>query len=89
LQPIKENQKSTNKTKLGTRARSSHSGKILPKKKNLGYWLLAISMQANSKLAKQIKNTYATRMQTVETFRNVKSARFGLGFELNDSYKTK
>lgn len=27
-------------------------------------------------------------MQIEETFRNVKSARFGLGFKLNGTYKT-
>ena len=38
---------------------------------------------------KQVKRIYATRMQIEETFRDVKSARFGLGFELNGTYKTK
>ena len=75
------------KTKFGERARSSHSEKNAAKEKEP--WLLASSMQVNSKLAKQIKNIYATRMQIEETFRDVKSARFGLGFELNESYKPK
>jgi len=46
-------------------------------------------MKVNSKLAKQVKNIYATRMQIEETFRDVKSARYDLGFELNGTYKTK
>jgi hypothetical protein len=77
----------TNKTKFGERARSSHSEKNSAKEKEP--WLLASSMKVNSKLAKQVKNIYATRMQIEETFRDVKSTRFGLGFELNATYKTK
>jgi len=76
-----------NKTKFGDRARSSHSQKNAAKEKEP--WLLASSINVNSKLAKQVKNIYATRMQIEETFRDVKSMRFGLGFELNGTYKTK
>jgi len=75
------------KNKFGERTQSSHSKKNAAKEKEP--WLLATSMRANSKLAKQVKNIYATRMQIEETFRDVKSARFGLGFELNGTYKTK
>jgi len=75
------------KTKFGERCQSSHSKKNAAKEKEP--WLLASSMKVNSKLAKQVKNSYATRMQIEETFRDVKSARFGLGFELNATYKTK
>jgi len=75
------------KNKLGERTRSSHSKKNASKEREP--WLLATSMKVNSKIAKQVKNIYATRMQIEETFRDVKSARFGLGFELNGTYKTK
>jgi len=75
------------KTKFGDRARSSHSKKNEAKEKEP--WLLASSLKTHSKLAKQVKNIYATRMQIEETFRDVKSARYGLGFELNGTYKTK
>jgi len=75
------------KNKFGERAYSSHSKKNAAKEKEP--WLLASSMRVNSKLAKQVKNIYTTRMQIEETFRDVKSARFGLGFELNGTYKTK
>jgi len=75
------------KTKFGERCQSNHSKKNAAKEKEP--WLLASSMKLNSKLAKQVKRIYATRMQIEETFRDVKSARFGLGFELNGTYKTK
>jgi len=75
------------KNRLGERACSSHSKKNAAKEKEP--WLLATSMTVNSKLAIQVKNIYATRMQIEETFRDVKSARYGLGFELNGTYKTK
>jgi len=77
----------TKKTQFGERARSNHSQKNAAKEKEP--WLLASSLKVNSKLAKQVKRIYATRMQIEETFRDVKSARFGLGFELNGTYKTK
>jgi len=75
------------KTQFGERARSKHSTKNAEKEKEP--WLLASSLKVNSKLAKQVKRIYATRMQIEETFRDVKSARFGLGFELNGTYKLK
>jgi len=77
----------TKKTQFGERARSKHSQKNAAKEKEP--WLLASSLKVNFKLAKQVKRIYATRMQIEETFRDVKSARFGLGFELNGTYKTK
>ncbi len=52
-------------------------------------WLLATSIKSYSKLAKKVKNIYSTRMKIAETFRDVKNARFGLGFELHGTYKTK
>jgi len=76
----------TKKTKFGDRTRSNHSKKNSAKEKEP--WLLASSLKVNSKLAKQVKTIYATRMQIEETFRDVKSARFGLGFALNRTYKT-
>jgi len=75
------------KTKFGERCQSSHSIKNSAKEKEP--WLLASSMKVNSKLAKQVKRIYATRMQIEENFRDVKSARFGLGLELHGTYKTK
>jgi len=72
---------------FGERARSKHSKNNAEKEREP--WLLASSLNINSKLTKQVKRIYATRMQIEETFRDVKSARFGLGFELNGTYKTK
>ena len=41
------------------------------------------SLPATSKLAKKVVSIYSTRMQIEESFRDVKSVRFGIGFELN------
>ncbi|MCW8992922.1 MAG: transposase, partial [Gammaproteobacteria bacterium] len=46
-------------------------------------WLLVTSLPATSKLAKKVVSIYSTRMQIEESFRDVKSVRFGIGFELN------
>ncbi len=75
------------KNKSGERAKAKHSKKNAEKEKEP--WLLATSLKVNSKLAKQVKRIYTTRMQIEETFRDVKSARFGLGFEFSGTYKTK
>lgn len=49
------------KTQFGERAHSKHSNKNAEKEKEP--WLLASSLTVNSKLAKQVKRIYATRMQ--------------------------
>ena len=46
-------------------------------------WLLVTSLPITSKLAKKVVHIYSTRMQIEESFRDVKSVRFGVGFELN------
>jgi hypothetical protein len=46
-------------------------------------WLLVTSLPVSSKMAKKVVDIYRTRMQIEESFRDVKSIRFGIGFELN------
>src|SRR5262245_24804269 len=46
-------------------------------------WLLAASPSLGLRPAAQIINHFATRMQIEEAFRDLKCARYGLGFELN------
>ena len=46
-------------------------------------WLLAASSSLASRTPSQIVNLYATRMQIEEAFRDLKCARYSLGFEFN------
>jgi hypothetical protein len=48
-------------------------------------WLLAASPSLGHLKAAHIINHFATRMQIEEAFRDLKCARYGLGFELNRS----
>lgn len=50
-------------------------------------WLLATSLPAHRNLSKQVVGIYRQRMQIEEGFRDMKSTRFGLGFEQNKSTK--
>jgi len=50
-------------------------------------WLLATSLPPHRNLAKQVVAIYRQRMQIEEGFRDMKSTRFGLGFEQNNSIK--
>ncbi|TKB42927.1 IS4 family transposase, partial [Thalassotalea mangrovi] len=51
-------------------------------------WLLATSLPVTSQLASRIVKIYRMRMQIEEGFRDMKSRRFGLGFEYNKTTKT-
>lgn len=64
----------------GTRARSKHSEQCARREREP--WLLASSLPVTAKLAKRVVELYRTRMQIEEAFRDVKSMRFGIGFEL-------
>lgn len=44
-------------------------------------WLLATSLPAEPSLARRVVNLFAKRMQIEEAFRDLKSHRFGMGFE--------
>jgi len=65
----------------GERARGHNSEQCARREREP--WLLATSLPATSKLAKRVVALYSTRMQIEESFRDVKSVRFGMGFELN------
>lgn len=46
-------------------------------------WLLATSLPVTSTMAKKVVKLYSARMQIEESFRDIKSYRFGAGLELN------
>lgn len=48
-------------------------------------WLLATNLPTHRTLSKQVVGIYRKRMQIEEGFRDMKSTRFGLGFEQNKS----
>lgn len=50
-------------------------------------WLLVSSLPVNRLYAKRCVKAYETRMQIEEGFRDIKSSRFGLGFELSYTFK--
>lgn len=50
-------------------------------------WLLVSSLPVNRLFAKRCVKAYETRMQIEEGFRDMKSTRFGLGFELSYTFK--
>lgn len=52
-------------------------------------WLLATSLPAHRNLAKRVVAIYQQRMQIEEGFRDMKSNRFGLGFEYNNTVNPK
>lgn len=65
----------------GERARLKHSEQCAQREREP--WLLVTSLPASSKMAKHVVDIYRTRMQIEESFRDMKSVRFGVGFELN------
>jgi len=52
-------------------------------------WILATSLPLSSTLAKKCVQLYSTRMQIEESFRDMKSYRYGIGFSLNLSHDLK
>ena len=50
-------------------------------------WLLATSLKSHRHLSKQVVAIYRQRMQIEEGFRDMKSTKFGLGYEQNKSVK--
>lgn len=69
------------KTCDGKRASSAHSEQCAQREREP--WLLVTSLPVTSKMAKKVVGIYSTRMQIEESFRDVKSIRYGIGFELN------
>lgn len=64
------------KNRLGEVANNSHSRKQAAGQREP--WLLDTSLPATSKMAKKVVKIYRSRMQIEESFRDVKSPRFGL-----------
>jgi hypothetical protein len=69
------------KSVFGQRCRSAHSLKQEGGQRDP--WLLAASPSLTALNATAIVNIYAQRMQIEEAFRDLKSNRYGLGFELH------
>lgn len=69
------------KNRLGQKAMNSYSRKHAAAGKEP--WLLATSLPVTSTLAKRVVACYSQRMQIEESFRDVKSTRFGLSLELH------
>lgn len=69
------------KNRLGKRSKATRSRRAeVPGKEP---WLLATSLPFSSTLAKKIVSLYELRMQIEESFRDLKSSRFGLSLELH------
>lgn len=73
-------------TTEGKRAKSKHSEQCAQREREP--WLLATSLPVRSTLAKKVVAIYSTRMQIEEAFRDAKSVRFGIGYELSLSRST-
>lgn len=67
------------RTRYGTPARGGHSRKMIRRAKEP--WLLAVSGSLEALSAEKIVRLYARRMQIEQAFRDLKSHRFGCGFE--------
>jgi Transposase DDE domain len=76
-------QKRHHKSRLGKRVRSKRSLKNARAQREP--WLLAASPKLNHLSARAIVAVYAQRMQIEESFRDLKSEQFGLGFSSNRS----
>jgi len=73
------------KNRLGQRARNSYSRKHAARAREP--WLLATSLAPCSSLAGKVVRLYRLRMQIEESFRDLKSTRFGLSLELHLTYR--
>ena len=76
-------QKRHNNSHFGKRVRSSRSLKNARAQREP--WLLAVSPKLAYLSAQAVVAVYAQRMQIEESFRDLKSERFGLGFSANRS----
>lgn len=83
-------QKRQGRTALTRRGQPRRSKKALTHKKSANDpWLLSTSLPTHQQMAKRVVNIYRTRMQIEESFRDMKSSRFGLGFEQNGTRQIK
>lgn len=67
------------RTLKGARCRARYSRKIAQRYSEP--WLLAVSPKLDARSAAQVVAIYARRMQIEQSFRDLKSHRFGVGFE--------
>jgi hypothetical protein len=70
---------------LGKKAMNSRSRQHAKSAKEP--WLLASSLPSLSTLAKKVVEAYTLRMQIEESFRDLKSTRFGLSLEMHLTYR--
>lgn len=73
------------KNRSGERSKASRSRKAAAG--GTEPWLLATSLDPCSTLAKKVVQLYTLRMQIEESFRDLKSTRFGLSLELHLTYR--
>jgi len=73
------------KNRLGQRSKTTRSRRAAASGKEP--WLLATSLAPSSKLAQKVVACYTWRMQIEESFRDLKSTRFGLALELHRTYQ--
>lgn len=73
------------KNRLGQKAMNSYSRKHAASAKEPG--LLATSLASSSTLAKRVVEFYTLRVQIEESFRDLKSTRFGLSLEHHLTYQ--
>ena len=73
------------KNRLGQKAKNSYSRKHAAA--GTEPWLLATSLAPYSKLAKRVVEFYTLRMQIEESFRDLKSTRFGLSLGYHLTYQ--
>lgn len=71
--------------RLGQASRSSHNRKHAQSQREP--WLLGTSLPEGFKHAEKVVKLYALRMKIEESFRDVKSSRFGLSLELHRTYQ--
>lgn len=74
----------TKRTVHGAQVRNSHDQKVAAQHREP--WLLLSNLPVTSKTAKKVVRIYKARMQIEETFRDLKSHRFGYAFRGNRTW---
>jgi hypothetical protein len=80
----KKKQGRIKKNQFGERCASKHSEKNAQRERTP--WLIVTSLTGGTKITKRVINTYKTRMQIEEAFRDMKNPRWG--FSLRESKST-
>jgi len=79
---VKQRAKGRHSLNRSGQTRRSKASKT-PAKRATDPWLLSTSLPTCSTLAKRVMKIYSQRMQIEESFRDMKSRQYGLGFEQN------